>query len=158
MERGKRLHDVVSRNKLRLIPEISESAVFEHIEPAKSIWQNYFRVPLNDWLELSLVIDVLDKQNALVVDWKASVKRSTEHSKMQVYLYGLAMSKLPQPIDIKRGIYGTIDEDHNRNVFCREYSIFKINQEKKDLALNYAETIAGEIKEAIDNQTKGQNG
>jgi hypothetical protein len=151
MERGSRLHKVVSEGRLPLLPQIGKNAIYEDIRPDEGKWQNYFRVPVTNWLDLSLVIDVLDAENKLVVDWKASTKRSTEHNKMQIYLYALAMSKLPTPIKIEKGIFGTINEFDNA-VVCTDYSMFKINDEKIELALNYCVTIAGEIKDYLDNK------
>lgn len=147
MERGKRLHAIVAKNKLKLIPDISDSAVFEGEVNGKRI--NYFQVSINEWLDLSLVIDVLDKQNELLIDWKASKKRSTEQNKLQLYLYALALNILGIPINF--GIFATIDEV-NDEVFCREYSQFKINEEKLLLAENYLETVGGEIYNFINSQ------
>jgi len=147
MERGIRLHRTIAENKMKLIPIISKNAVFEGVNDYSGVRINYYRVALNDWLYLSLVVDVLDEDNNLIIDWKASRKKSTEHSKMQIYLYALALSKLPVPKKIKYGVYATVKE--NGKIYCDDYSIFKINNKKLDLAYNYAITIAGEIKEAL---------
>lgn len=153
MERGKELHNIVSVNRLKLIPEISDTAIFEDIRPEEKVWVNYFKVSINEWLDLSLVVDVLDTQNKLIIDWKASSRRSTEHNKLQIYLYALAM-KL-EGYDIEHGIFATIDKDKQHDaVYCKEYSQFKIDEEKLLLAENYIETIGGEIYQFLNDKNE----
>ncbi len=147
MERGVDIHKIISENKLRLIPELTEAATFEDKE--KGV--NYFIVDINDWLRLSLVIDVIDRVPELIVDWKASKLRSTEHNKLQIYIYALACKKLDIPVT--KGIFATVDQAQSDNgVFCREYSMFKINEEKLELAENYIETVGGEIYSFLNNK------
>jgi CRISPR/Cas system-associated exonuclease Cas4 (RecB family) len=147
MIEGSRIHDIISKGKLNLIPEISDSAVFEDIVPEEGKWTNYFKVELNEWLVLSMVVDVLDSQNHMIVDWKASTRRSTEHNKMQIYLYAIGVEQATG-VKINSGVYGTVS-DHDGAILCDEYSMFKINDNKRALALNYAETVAGEIYDFI---------
>lgn len=141
MENGSRLHDIVANKKLRLIPEITDKAIFENFKPEEKKWVGYYKVKLFDWLDLSMVIDVLDGHR--IIDWKASTLRSTEHNKMQIYLYALGVEKATGK-KITEGIFGTIKE-WGGAVICDDYSVFKINDKKKELALNYAETIGSEI-------------
>ena len=148
MIEGSRIHDIISQKKLKLIPEITDKAIFEDIQPDKHIWTNYFKVELNDWLDLSMVIDVIDEPR--IIDWKASTKRSTEHNKMQIYLYALGVEKATDK-KITEGIFGTV-KDYDGAIICDDYSVFKINKAKKELALNYAETIAGEIYSFINKE------
>jgi len=150
MKRGSKLHDYIASRKLKLIPEISDKAIFEDIQPEKSIWTNYFRVDLTDWLKLSMVVDVYDPENKLIIDWKSGSRRSTEHNKMQIYLYALG-TEIATGTKIERGIYGAIKE-FDGGVICNDYSIFKINDEKLELARNYAETIASEIYSFINKE------
>lgn len=144
MERGKRIHNVISENKIKLIDEISDEAIFEDFRPDEKVWTNYFKVPITEWLDLSLVIDVLDPSNHLIIDWKASSRRSSEHNKMQIYMYALAMHL--EGHDIDYGIFATVDEaKSDGGIFCREYTKFKINDEKLELAHNYIETVGSDI-------------
>lgn len=154
MERGKKIHKIISEHKLNLLPEeLSDEAIFEDIRPDDHSWVNYFRVPINDWLDLSLVIDVLDLKNKLIVDWKASRRRSTEQNKLQIYLYALAMAR--EGHDIDYGIFATVDQaKSDGGVFCREYSKFKISEDKLLLAENYAETYGSEIYSFLQERSK----
>lgn len=145
MERGKKIHKIIADHKLNLLPEeISDQAIFEDIRPDDRSWVNYFRVSLNEWLDLSLVIDVLDVKNRIIVDWKASKRRSTQHKKTQIYLYALAMLCEGHKIDY--GIFATVDQAKSDDgVFCREYSKFKISKDKLLDAYDFAETLGSEI-------------
>lgn len=141
MIEGSRIHDIISSKKLKLIPEISDQAIYEDIRPEDHSWVNYFRVEIFPWLDLSMVVDVLDAPR--IIDWKASSKRSTEHNKMQIYLYALG-AELKTGKKITEGIFGTV-KDYEGAIICEDYSIFKINDAKKELAKNYVESIGSEI-------------
>jgi hypothetical protein len=141
MIEGSRIHDIISKEKLKLIPEISDKAIYEDIRPEDHSWVNYFKVEIFDWLDLSMVVDVLDAPR--IIDWKASTKRSTEQNKMQIYLYALG-TEIATGNKITEGIFATV-KDYDGAIICDDYSIFKISDKKKELAKNYIETIAGEI-------------
>jgi len=150
MEEGSRIHDIISSKKLKLIPEISDQAIYEDIRPEDHSWVNYFRVEIFDWLDLSMVVDVLDSPR--IVDWKASTKRSTEHNKMQIYLYALG-TEIATGKKITEGIFATV-KDYDGAIICDDYSVFKINEAKKELAKNYIETIGSEIYDFLGSKNK----
>lgn len=144
MIRGKRIHNIISRQRLKLIPEISDSAIFEDINPQKKQWINYFKVEVNEWLDLSLVIDVLDTENKTIVDWKTGRTRSYEQNKLQIYVYAYAMELLKIPIN--RGILARVDERKNdKSLYCPDYTIFHINAEKREVGEEYIISNASEI-------------
>ncbi len=148
MARGKKIHETISKHKLPLIPEVANGAIFEDMENGINAWTGENAIQINDWLRLSLIIDVLDPVEGVIVDWKASRLRSSEHNKMQIYLYALAMNKLG--FDINYGIFATVDEaQSDGGIFCRDYTLFKINEEKLELAENYLETVGGVIYEFL---------
>lgn len=152
MEEGKRIHEIISSKRLMLLPFLSEEAVFEKINPEKKDWINYFRVPVNEWLDLSLVIDVLDMKSGLgglVVDWKTGRKKSQEHNKMQVYMYAYALSKLPKPLKVDHGVIAKVFEDESGAIIVQDWSPYKITPEKLELAENYIESNASEIYESL---------
>lgn len=143
---GRDIHAEVAKNKLKLIPELSDAAIYENNEVGeKETWVNYFEVQILPHIKLKLVIDVLDPQEGIIVDWKTGKRNSYENNKMQIYIYALAVKKLGIA-DINRGIFAHIYKNYDYDtIHCIDYSIFKINQEKLDLAENYIETIGNEI-------------
>lgn len=148
MIEGSRIHDIISKQKLKLIPEITDKAIFEDIVPDQKKWVNYFRVEMFPWLDLSMVIDVLDDPR--IIDWKASSKRSTEHNRMQIYIYALGVEK-HLGIKVNEGIFGTV-KDYDGAIICTDYSAFKITDLKRELAANYVETIGSEIYDFLMNK------
>lgn len=155
MEEGKRIHEIVSENKLPLIPLVKKTAIFEDINPEKGLWKNYFKCPVNEWCDLSMVADVYDPVEKIVIDWKTGSRSSTEHNKLQVYLYAYGLSKLPVPINIEWGIIAHIVESPDKTIFCTDYTVYKMNQEKLDIAENYIETVGGEIYNMINDMKNG---
>lgn len=146
MKFGKEIHDIIASKELKLIPEISKDAIFENTRAEdRRKWVNYFRVRVNEWLEMSMVIDVLDR--GLIVDWKTGARRSTAQNKMQIYIYAFLLSLINVRID--QAILAKVDTSGD-SIYCTDYSIYKINDEKRAQALNYIETNAGEIYTSLD--------
>jgi len=143
MEEGKRIHEIISTNKLPLIPLIKETAEFEDIQPDKGLWKNYFKCPVNEWCDLSMVADVLDRKEGIVIDWKTGSKSSMEQNKLQVYMYAYGLGKLG--IDIKHGVMAHVVEGQDKTIYCSDYTVYKITPDKIALAENYIETVGGEI-------------
>lgn len=152
MEEGKRIHKIISDNKLKLLPFMKPTGVFEEIDPENDKWVNYFRVNVNEWLDMSMIADFLDPVEHLLIDWKTGVRSSTEQNKLQLYIYAYLLSL--KGIEINNAIFGKVIEGGDKTIFCNDYTAFKITQEKLDLALNYIETVAGEIYQAIQQANK----
>lgn len=152
MEEGARIHDIIASKRLKLIPIISDSAIYEDIVPDKKKWVNYFKVPVFDWLDVSMVVDVLDPKNKLIVDWKTGRGKSTEYNKLQVYIYAYLLGK--EGIDIKYGVMAKVREDLSGAILCTDYSIYKITPEKLELAENYIESNASEIYSFLQESEK----
>lgn len=146
MQDGKDIHEEIADKKLKLIPELSDKAIFEdNRDENPDNWINYFKVKVAPHLELKFVVDVLDAQEGIIVDWKTGIRNSYENNKMQIYIYALGV-KLLGLADINKGIFAHVYKNYEYNtIHCTDYSVFLINQEKLDLAQNYIETLGNEI-------------
>ena len=154
MREGKQMHEAISTNKLKLLDFMPDNCIFEKVAPEKNDWTNYFHADINEWLTLSMVADVifpLPNKTWGVIDWKSGRQKSSEVSKMQVYLYGLIMDRMKYPKTVTEGYIAHIDKDGNGGIYCNDYSTYIINAEKIELAENYAITIGSEIFDYIQN-------
>ena len=156
LQEGRRLHKLISDKKLRLLPIIKDTAIFEDINPEEHKWVNYFRVPVFDWLEMSMVADVLDPVEGLLIDWKTGSRKSTQHNKLQLYIYAYLLTKLEQPIYIKSAILAKVSEDVSGAVICDDFSLFSIDDNKLEIAENYIESNASEIFNFIQEMNNGK--
>jgi len=145
MQYGKKIHKAISDKKMKLIPEIKDTAIFENIIPEESKWQNYFRADIDDWLEMSMVADVVDPIEGLVCDWKTGYQKSVEHNKLQIYIYAYILKRIRQPIKINTAMPPDVQEDHQGAIYCDDYTVYKITDDKLELAENYIITNASEI-------------
>jgi hypothetical protein len=145
MTEGKRVHELIAKKKLKLLPFIKDTAIFEDIVPDKHQWINYFRVPVFDWLDMSMVADVLDPVEGLLIDWKTGSRKSNQYNKMQLYIYAYLLSKLEEPIIIKQAVLAKVGEDPSGAIICENFSMYKIDENKLMVAENYIETNASEM-------------
>jgi hypothetical protein len=144
LREGRRIHEKIAENKLRLLPFIKDTAIFEGKYGEKNM-QNYFRVPVFEWLDMSMVADVLDPVEKLLIDWKTGMRKSTEHNQLQLYVYAYLLTRLPEPVEIEKAIIGKVRETKEGAIICDDFSLYKINEEKLALAENYIESNASEI-------------
>jgi hypothetical protein len=145
MEEGKRVHKIISDKKLKLLPFIKETAIYEDIDPEKKKWVNYFRVQVFDWLEMGMVADVLDPVEGLLIDWKTGSRKSNQYNKMQLYIYAYLLRKLDEPIIINQAVLAKVGEDQSGAIICEDFSMYKIDENKLMIAENYIETNASEM-------------
>lgn len=148
MKEGKRIHEIIANKKLKLLPFIKDTAVFEGDRENRI---NYFKVDVFDWLEMSMVADVLDPIEGLLIDWKTGNRKSTQHNKLQLYVYAYLLSKLPEPIEIKKAVIAKVGEIDDA-ILVEDFSLYKINKEKLELAENYIESNACEIYDFLSQQ------
>lgn len=151
MAEGSRIHKIISDNRLKLLPFLSDSAIYEDVDRENDKWVNYFRVRVFDWLEMSMIADVIDVENGLLIDWKTGNKKSTEHNKLQLYCYAYLLSILPSPIEIKEAVIASVYQTPEETIHVRDFSLYKITDEKLEYAENYIESNASEIYSAINN-------
>lgn len=144
---GKRIHDLIAQKKLKLLPMIKDTAIFEDYDKGINAWTGKTGNPVqvNEWLEMSMIADVLDPKEKLLIDWKSGSRKSTEHNKLQLYVYAYLLSILPEPIEITTGIMAKVEESTEGVITCTDFSLYKINQEKLEYAENYIESNASEI-------------
>lgn len=148
MEEGIRIHDLIAEKKLLLLPFMSKDAIFEKVVPDREKCINYFRVEIFDWLDISMIADVLDMKSEmgrLLIDWKTGSRKSMEHNKLQLYVYAYALSMLPEPIVIDNAVIAKVGEDSSGAILLEDWSLYKITPEKLELAENYIESNASEI-------------
>lgn len=145
MTEGKRIHKIISDKKLRLLPFIKDTAIFESDGDVIEGRINYFKVNVFDWLDMGMIIDVLDPVEKIIIDWKSGSRKSSEHNKMQLYVYAYLLSKLPEPIEIEKVIMAKVSESQQGVITCDDFCIYKINEEKLAVAENYIESNASEI-------------
>lgn len=146
MKDGADIHAEIARKKLRLIPDINDSWIYENNEAEdRKNWINYFEVMATPYIKLRFVIDALSIENKTILDWKTGKRKSYEQNKMQIYIYALGV-ELAGLGEIDKGIFAKVVKDYETEaIYCNDYAVFKINEEKKELARNYIETIGGEI-------------
>lgn len=145
MSEGKRIHEAISSKKLRILPFIKDTSIYEGNGDNRSERVNYFRVPVFEWLDMSMIIDVLDPEEKFIIDWKSGNRKSTQHNKMQLYVYAYLLTKLPEPIYIEKAIMAKVSESDSGVITCDDFCIYKINEEKLMIAENYIESNASEI-------------
>lgn len=155
MIEGKRLHKIISEKRLKLLPFIKDTAIFENIEPEKHLWVNYFRVPVFEWLDMSMIADVIDPVEGLLIDWKSGTRNSAQYNKLQLYVYAYLLSKLPNPIAIKDAIIAKVGELDNGVVICEDFCLYKIDNNKLEVAENYIESNASEIYNFLQEISNG---
>lgn len=155
MAEGKRIHELISDKKLRLLPFIKDTSIYEGNGDNRSERLNYFRVPVFEWLDMSMIIDVLDPIEKFIIDWKTGTRKSTQHNKMQLYVYSYLLTKLEEPINIEKAIMAKVSESDSGVITCDDFSIYKINESKLELAENYIETNASEIYNFLEESKNG---
>lgn len=161
MREGKRIHSKIAEGKFRLLPFMKDTGRFElpngENPEEKRKDPNYFRVEVFDWLDMSMLVDYLDPVEGLIIDWKSGSRKSTEHNKMQLYVYAYLLSRLPEPIIINRGVIAKVWESPEGVVSCSDFSLYKINEEKLEIAENYIESNASEIYNMIVGMRNGND-
>ena len=160
IEFGKETHELIASKKLDPLGFIPKNAIYEKVEPDKKKYINYYKVELSEWLIFSMIADVLyqlPNGTWAVVDWKTGRLNSTEQKKMQVYIYAYILSQLPEPITVSLGIIAKIEKDGQGLIYCPDYSMYKINEDKLMLAENYIDTVATEMYQELLNYKKRRN-
>ena len=143
LRRGRDIHDTIASGKLKLLPFIKNTAIFEDIRPKEKVWTNFYRVEVFPWLDVSMVADVIDPVEGLVIDWKTAEESSTRQNKLQVYLYAYLLAL--EGIEIKHGVIATVGDDEQGLIRLKDFCMYKIDKEKLDIAENYIESNASEI-------------
>lgn len=128
MEKGIEIHEKIATKKLK---------PFIWMKNGK--YEQYIRISINQWISFGGYIDWNDSD--IIIDWKTGATQSNQFNKLQLFCYGLLIPTAT------KGIFAHIDDSCN----VLDYSIYKISQHQKELAINYIETIAGEIYQAINN-------
>lgn len=148
MKYGKDVHERIAKEKALLIPVLSRFTRFEDTTSRhKHDWKNRFEVTIDDWIQINGVVDAYDPNHLVMVDWKTGNYKSTEHSKMQIYVYAYCYDLLDIPVNY--GIIGKVNEVDGE-IVCEDYSVYKITEEKLDLAHNYIVTCASEIADYLN--------
>lgn len=139
MANGSRVHELISTQRLRLLPCIDDTYVFEDIEPDAHRWVNYFKINIYPWLDLSMRIDVLSRERGVVIDWKTGKHSSADADPMQIYLYAIALEKIGVPINT--GIMAKVNDD----VTLSDYTVIKIGPHARKQGYEFIDTYAAEI-------------
>ena len=158
MEDGRRIHEIISSKKLVLLPpRFQNPKTGQWEDPSKGIntWTETHTKPIEifEWLEMSMIVDYLDPVNGILVDWKSGSAKSTEHSKMQLYVYAYILKQIG--IDIKVGVIAKVEETTESAITCTDYSVYKINEEKLEVGRDYIEGNASEIMDFLTELEKG---
>ncbi len=155
MREGTRIHNEIAKQKLKLLPFMQDTGVFEGIREEGDM-TNYFRVQFSEWLDMSMVIDYLDVENGLIIDWKSGTRNSTQHNKMQLYVYAMLLAI--EGIHINKAVIAKVYEDEGGEIFASDFSMYAIDENKMMLAANYVESNASEIFNFIQESrdAKGQ--
>jgi len=140
MAEGKRIHKAIARERLPLLPFMDHTYIFEDIRPDDHVWQNYFRVTLSPWLDLSMVADVISLERGVVIDWKTGKTDVTAQDPMQLYIYSHAIG-IDTGATFGIGIIAKVSSD----LVLGDYMLVKIGDAQRAMALDYIETYASEI-------------
>lgn len=148
MEDGIRVHDIIAQKKLVLLPprfQDPKTGQWEDRELGINTWNTSNTKPIEvfDWLNMSMIADYLDPVKGILIDWKSGSRKSSEHSKMQLYVYAYLLSLIG--IEIKVGIIAKVDELPEGAIICTDYSVYKINEEKLEVGRDYIEGNASEL-------------
>lgn len=148
MEDGIRIHEIIAKKKLILLPprfQDKETGQWEDKEKGINTWTTTNTKPIEvfDWLNMSMIVDYLDPVKGVLIDWKSGSRKSSEHSKMQLYVYAYLLSLIG--IKIKVGIIAKVEELPEGAIICTDYSVYKINEEKLEVGRDYIEGNASEL-------------
>ena len=155
MKEGSRIHKKIALKQMKLLPMMSDNVIFEG-DRELGDFTNYFRVGVFDWLDMSLIVDAIDYENKLIIDWKTGSRNSTQHNKMQLYVYAYLMTKLQDnPLVPENAILAKVYEDTSGAIICSDFSMYSIDENKLTVAENYIETNASEIFNFLEENRRG---
>jgi len=132
MQAGQDLHTLAAENKLKALPFINDSWLWE------SDKDNYYTHDLHDWLQLRCKIDLWDGKT-IILDWKTGTKHSWEHDTKQIWFYAWMLKQ--KGFDIKEGYIVKLSKDLKVEGVTR----ILITPEKLVAIENWIETIATDI-------------
>lgn len=84
MLEGQRIHGWIAQEKMRLLPGMDDTFVWEGAEHHGA---GYFKVPLMPGVELSGKVDAYSVERGWIVDWKSGNTPAGSQDPRQIYLY-----------------------------------------------------------------------
>ena len=178
MIRGRKGHEQIARKQLNIVDLLSEETIFEttnhNLDEKDRI--NYFKVQiplkgyeliqtdketgeierfkLDDVLSFSGVKDIYDPKNKILLDWKFSRRPASQQKSLQLFIYSYISIEF-EKLQVDKAVFARTDYDNRNQIYCDEYYVHKITQDKLDFAKNFIVKNSLEILKFL-NETRGK--